>query len=160
MNQRFDTQIHILDYLTNRINWDQQNLRELTEIRHIQNQVEMKVIITQLKQSDKKVNTLISTVDTLLGHLAAQRADQNDHYKNIAKWQGRMELKINQLRKLSELKKTPLICLAMIWKNHLLTLVVRLSQNSSHHHRKKKVCHLLGKIDQILEKEINDDQTK
>lgn len=46
INQRFDTQIHILDDLINKINLDQQNLGDLIESRNIQHKVNMKIITT------------------------------------------------------------------------------------------------------------------
>ena len=48
MNQRFDTQIHILDDLTNRINLDQQNNKEVIEAKDVQQQVDIKTITTEL----------------------------------------------------------------------------------------------------------------
>ena len=66
INQRFDTQIHILDDLTNRINQDQQNLKQLIKDTDIQQQVDIKVITTELKQTETKVDTLFDSFQTLM----------------------------------------------------------------------------------------------
>lgn len=57
INQRFDTQIHILDDLTKMINLDQQNLRDLIKSRNIQDQVGMKMVTTELEQAETRVGT-------------------------------------------------------------------------------------------------------
>ena len=97
MNQRFDTQIHILDDLTTRFNRDQQNLKELIEKKDIQQQVDMKIIATELKQTEAKMDTLLETFEALMDNITRQSNAQEDYNKKTAKWQGKMELKINQL---------------------------------------------------------------
>lgn len=70
INQRFDTQIHILDDLTNSINLDQQNLRDVIERRSIQHQVDMTIITEELKQSQNIVNSFMTSIVTPLAYVA------------------------------------------------------------------------------------------
>ena len=58
IHQRFDTQIHILDDLTNRINLDQQNLKEMIEDRNTQQQVDMKVTTSELERTARNMDPL------------------------------------------------------------------------------------------------------
>ena len=105
MNQRFDTQIHILDDLTNRINLDQQNLKELIENKDVQQQVDMKIITTELKQTETKMDTLLESFEALMENITKQSNAQEEYYKKTAKWQGKMELKINQLIQINKPKE-------------------------------------------------------
>ena len=105
MNQRFNTQIHILDDLTNRINQDQQNLKQLIKDKDIQQQVDIKVITTELKQTETKMDKLLDSFQTLMNQVNIQTTAQEEYYKQSAKWQGRMELRINQLIQLHKPKE-------------------------------------------------------
>ena len=86
MNQRFDTQIHILDDLTTRINLDQPNLKELIENKDVQQKVDVKIITTELKQTETKMDTLLESFETLMENITKQSNAQEEYYKKTSKW--------------------------------------------------------------------------
>ena len=66
MFQRFDTQIHIIDDMTNRMNMDHQNLKESLESLQTQQEIDLKIVTTELRKSETKVENLVSIVERLI----------------------------------------------------------------------------------------------
>ena len=79
ISQRFDTQIHVLDELTNRRNLDQQNLKELIEDRNTQQQVDMKVTTSELEQTNTRQP--ISRIQTCFINTSGIHSLTNHHHK-------------------------------------------------------------------------------
>lgn len=95
----------------------------------------------------------------ILGQLAAQTAEQDDHYKKTSKWQGRIRQNITQLQKSvnpeedsfaissNDLKELPL---------HMVS-TPKLERIPPPH--VSKIMPPIDRIYQLLDKEINDNQT-
>lgn len=86
IKQRFDTQIHILNHLTKMINLDQQNLKKLIKDRDVQQQIDIKVITTELKQTGTKMDILVNSSETLMNQITVQTTAQEEYYKKTGKW--------------------------------------------------------------------------
>ena len=77
--QRFDTQIHVIDDMTNRMNMDHQNLKGSLETLQTQQEINFKIVCTELKQSETRVDNLVSIVETLVLQLTKNSAEQKIH---------------------------------------------------------------------------------
>ena len=79
ISQRFDTQIHVLDDLTNRRDLDQQNLKELIEDRNTQQQVDMKVTTSELEETNtrqpiSRIQNLFHKVKILQAYILSKQS--------------------------------------------------------------------------------------
>ena len=77
----------------------------MIEKKDIQQQVDMKIITTELNQTGTKMNTLLESFGALMDNITKQSNAQEDYNKKTAKWQGKMELKIDQLIQLNKPKE-------------------------------------------------------
>lgn len=86
MFQSFDTQIHIIDDLTNRMNIDNWNSKESIEYLKTQEELDLKVVTTELRQSEGKVYTRMSIVEKLIPKMSQNSTEQKNHYALTKLW--------------------------------------------------------------------------
>ena len=98
LSQRFDTQIHIIDDITNRMNMDHQNLKGSLETLQTQQEINFKIVCTELKQSETIVDNLVNIVEALVLQLTQNSAEQKIHNILTKLWQEKIEKTITQLQ--------------------------------------------------------------
>lgn len=154
MFQSFDTQIHIIDDLTNRMNIDNWNSKESIEYLKTQEELDLKVVTTELRQSEGKVYTRMSIVEKLIPKMSQNSTEQKNHYALTKLWPKKNEKTITHLQQPVKTKEDSFALSSPDMKEVSPHMSSEPKSEDGIAPHIDQTLHPLQRIDQLLDEEI------